>query len=214
MYDYNILKRVLTSACISDVLDELGIDSMLSSRFSPNFSTAKICGRAKTILVEKREPHEPLNGIYNGLNIFRTVSENDVIIVKNELGHLAYWGELNTMLALGVKASGTVVDGVTRDNAQTTALQYPVFSKGKYAKDIKNYGTVKSLNVMVEIDGVKIEPGDIIFGDIDGIAVIPKDREKEVIERAIQICFGEKEIIKDIIRGVDPSLLVEKHGYF
>lgn len=213
-HNFNLLKRILSTAIISDVFDELGITGMLSDKFKSNFEHAKLCGRAKTIHVVKREDNEPINSIYNGLKIYSTVKEDDVIVIKNELGHLAYWGELNTMLALREKASGTIVDGVTRDNAQTRALDYPVFAKGRYSKDIKNHGAIHDLNCPVTIDDISIIPGYLIFGDIDGIAVIPRDREDEVIKRALEIAFNEKSLIGDIVKGLEPHSLVEKYGFF
>lgn len=214
MYNFRILKNILNTAIISDVFDEFQIEGMLSSDFFPNFETAKIMGRAKTILVDKRQENQPINGIYNGLKIFDTVNEDDVIIIKNQLGHLAYWGDLNTTLALRAKASGTIVDGVTRDNIRTKQLGYPVFAKGRYAKDIKNHGTINFLNSEVEIDGINIRPGDIIFADIDGIAVIPKENDEKVISRAIEVASKEKAIISDIIKGVNANELVRRYGFF
>lgn len=214
MYELKVLKNLLSTPIISDVLDELGIKGMLSSDFFPNFEDAKMCGRAKTILVEERKSDEPINGIYNGLKIYETVEEDDIIVVKNGLPHLAYWGELNTNLAIRGKVSGTIVDGVTRDNSATKSIKYPVFAKGRYAKDIKNYGTINKMNVPVEVDGIVIKPGTLIFGDIDGVVIVPKEREDEIIERALEIASSEKQIIKDIVKGESPTKLVEKYGFF
>lgn len=214
MHELNLLKNILNTAIISDVMDEMGINGMLSSLFFPNFENAKMCGFAKTILVDERMEGEPINGIYNGLNIFDTIEKNDVIIVKNKLPHLAYWGDLNTTLALRAQASGTLVDGVTRDNSRTKQLGYPVFAKGRYAKDIKNHGTIHHLNCMVEVDDIKITPGDLIFGDIDGIAVIPQDKVEIVLKRSLEVASTEKEIVKDILLGKNAAELVKIHGFF
>jgi 4-hydroxy-4-methyl-2-oxoglutarate aldolase len=214
MLNLRLIKNILNTAIISDVLDEFDINGMLSSQFIVNFESAKVCGFAKTVVVDKREVDAPINGIYNGLKIFDTVEPTDVIIIKNNLPHLAYWGDLNTTLALRAQASGTIVDGVTRDNARTKDLAYPVFSKGRYAKDIKNHGTINHLNCPVVVDQITIAPGDLIFGDIDGIAVIPKENINRVIERALQVASAEKEIIKDILLGRSAIELVEKHGFF
>ncbi len=64
------------------------------------------------------------------------------------------------------------------------------------------------------IDDISIIPGYLIFGDIDGIAVIPSDREDEVIKRALEIAFNEKSLIGDIVKGLEPHSLVEKYGFF
>lgn len=213
-YNLEILKGVLQTSVLSDVLDEFDINGMLSSKFEPNFFDAKLFGRAKTIKVEAiREGDDP-NGIYDGLNIFETIESGDVIIVSNEVKELAYWGEMNTNLAIRSGAVGTIVDSVTRDNYQTRRLGYPVFAKGRYAKDIKSRGTVRGLNVPVEVDNVQINPGDLIFADVDGVIVIPKNIEEKVIKRALEIVETEKNIVRDVARKLDAKALIDSHGTF
>lgn len=213
-YNYAILKNILQTSILSDVLDELGIDGMLSSTFQPNFFEAKIFGKAKTLKVEKIKEGQNPNDIYKGLDLFCTIEKGDIIVVSNDIKELAYWGELNSNLAIRSGASGTIVDSVTRDNYQTKSLGYPVFSKGKYAKDIKNRGIVTGENVPIEIDGIKIKPGDWIFGDIDGIIVIPSEVSNEVISKAIITIENEKSIINDIAKGLDIKKIIKQYGNF
>lgn len=213
-YNLDTLKGLLNTAAISDVLDEFNVKGMLSYKFEPNFFDAKICGRAKTIKVEKIKEGESETGIYKGLEIFDTIDKGDIIVVSNELKESAYWGELNSNLAIRAGASGTIIDGVTRDNYFTKKLGYPVFAKGRYAKDIKSRGIIKELNVSVEIDGILIKPFDIIFGDIDGVVVIPQDIEDKIINRVLEVVENEKGILIDVSKGVPTKELVRKHGFF
>lgn len=214
IYSLDTLRGLLNTAAVSDTLDEFNISGMLSSKFQPNFLDAKICGRVKTIKVEKISEGESETGIYKGLEIFNTISRGDVIVVSNELKDLAYWGELNSNLAIRAGASGTVVDGVTRDNYYTKKLGYPVFAKGRYAKDIKSRGIIKYLNVPVKIDGILINPGDIIFADIDGVVVIPQNAEEKIISRVLEVVENEKGILTDVAKGISTKELVKKHGFF
>jgi regulator of RNase E activity RraA len=213
-FNFDVLKGILSTALISDVLDELGLEGMLSHHFQPNFFEAKLFGRAKTIKVEKIKDGEDPEGIYKGLDIFDTIEKGDVIIVSNEVKDLAYWGELNSNLAIRAGAVGSIVDSVTRDNFYTRKLGYPVFAKGRYAKDIKSRGIIKELNVPVEVDGILIRPGDLIFADIDGVIVIPQEYAEKVINKALEVAENEKDIIANVSKGVPAKELVKKHGFF
>jgi len=214
MYNLKLIKNILSTAILSDVLDECGIDGMLSNTFTPNFFEAKLCGYAVTLPITAMEKSDDVDGIYKGLEIFEYVNPGNVIIVANPFNEFAYWGELNTSLALRAGATGTVVSSVTRDNRKTVDMCYPVFSKGRYAKDIKTRGTVREVNVPVKVDDILINPGDLVFADIDGVIVIRRDMEDKVLKRALFILENEINIISNIAKDVPAKDLVKKHGYF
>ena len=70
-------------------------------------------------------------------------------------------------------------------------MQFPVFSSGMYPVDSAGRSMVIDYDITINCGGVLVHPGDIIFGDIDGVVVIPQNAAREVIERAVEKVKGE-----------------------
>ncbi|NOX36617.1 MAG: cytidyltransferase [Calditrichaeota bacterium] len=208
------LKLLLTSALLSDILDDMGLNGVLSSSFQLNIPNAKILGRAKTLQIDICPDDDDYKKIYDSLHLYDHVVSNDVIVVANHAPDFAFFGELNANLAIRSGAVGAIIDGVTRDTKETTDMGFPVFSKGNYCKDTRKRGIVTSKNKTVVIDGISIHKDDLIFGDKDGIVVIPKRYENEIINEALKRLTTEKLILIDIARGAKTNELVEKYGLF
>lgn len=211
---FDNLKLLLTSALLSDILDDFGINGVLSSNFQLNLPNSKIFGRAKTLQIDLCPDDEDYKKIYDSLNLYDHVVNNDIIVVANKIPDYAFFGELNANLALRSGASGAIIDGVTRDTRETADMGFPVFSKGNYCKDTRKRGIVTSKNKTVIIDGISIHKDDLIFGDRDGIVVIPRKFEHQVIETAFQKLQNEKLILIDVAKGLHTSELVTKYGMF
>ncbi len=208
------IKLLLTSALLSDILDDLGIGGVLSSHFHINLPTLKVLGRAKTLQIDLCPDDEDFKKIYDGLNLYDHVVTNDIIVVANKIPDYAFFGELNANLALRSGAVGAIIDGVTRDTRETGDMSFPVFSKGNYCKDTRKRGIVTSKNKTVIIDGISIHKDDLIFGDKDGIVVIPKKYERQVIDTALERMKNEKMILIDVAKGIHTSELTQKYGLF
>lgn len=209
-----VLARFLSSPIISDILDELKIDGILAPDYRCNLPKTKVFGRARTLHIREVVPSDPPDSIYHALQSYKNVVSNDIIVVKTDLPDFAYFGELNMSLSIRSGAVGAIIGGVTRDTQATASAGFPVFAKGRYCKDIKGRGAVESMNRPIEIDGVVVEPSDLIFADQDGIAVIPRRREIEVLKRAIEIMTAERSIVADVCKEMDVEKLVLKHGFF
>lgn len=211
---FRLLKTVLSSPIISDVCDDMNLQCVLTSDYSSNIRGIKVLGRARTLKIRKARVDDQENAIYDALKSYDVVIENDVIVVGTERPDLAYFGELNMSLAIRAGASGAIISGVTRDSSRTLAAQFPVFSKGRYCKDIKGQGAVEGINIPMVIDGINVNFGDLIFGDDEGIVIIPRKHEKEIIEHCLDKINQESRIIKDILLKKDTDSLISKHGNF
>lgn len=207
------IKNQLTSAMLSDLLDEFGVTGILPG-YSLSIRHKKVFGRAKTLKLRALKPNEDPKGIYKGLKTYDYIIPNDIIVVQNEVPDLAYFGELNASLALRSGACGAIIGGMTRDSSEVSALDFPVFSKGTTCKDVKNRATVDSFNKSIVLDGIRVSPDDLIFGDCDGIIVIPKSIEDEVLARAFEVVKKERNILVDIANGLDSDSICAQHGYF
>ena len=209
----NMLSNFFNSSVFSDILDTYSGKHVITG-LKLNLPNKKIFGRANTLKIKKLANGEDYKGIYKGLDTYSKVRSGEVIIVENEVHDRAYFGELNANLAKRAGALGTIVSGVTRDINEVSRLNYPVFSESYCCKDVKGVATVESHNKPIQIQGVAILPGDLIFADINGIAVIPKSIEKEVIERAIDIAQTEKSILSKILQNYVPERIYAEEGEF
>jgi len=209
----NNIKSHLTSAVLSDIMDEFGLDCVLSG-FKLNIPQKKVLGKAKTLKIRALEDGEDYKGIYNALNTYKTIIPNDIIIVENEISDYAYFGELNANLAIRSGASAAIIGGVTRDTAEVEKLGFPVFSKGSNCKDVRKRATMESYNKTIELGGIKVSPNDLIFGDNDGIIIIPKKHELKILKRVFEVIKTENNILVDIASGIDLDRLTKEHGFF
>lgn len=209
-----LIGKYLTSPILSDIFDELNLRQVLPPKYNANFSGAKLFGRARTLHIREANSDDDTDSIYDALNHYKSVVSNDVLVVKNDLPELAYFGELNTSLAIRSGAIGAIISGVTRDSKETSHLQFPVFSKGNYCVDIKGKGAVESINKKIVMDGITVMPSDLIFADSDGIIAIPRNYETQVIKSAIERLTSEKGILTDVCKDVNVDSLVERHGFF
>ncbi|PWK77739.1 CMP-N-acetylneuraminic acid synthetase [Mucilaginibacter oryzae] len=207
------LAQLLTSPMLSDIMDDLGIENKVIKGMKLNIDGKKVLGRAKTLKIKERTPTDT-NSIYDALLTYKTIVPNDIIVVENELPQYAYFGELNANLALRAGASGAIIGGMTRDHSEVNALQFPVFSKGYNCQDIKHKGTVAHYNKQVQIENVTIDHQDLIFGDGEGVIVIPQKYEAQILELSKEVIKKERKIVAEVANGVDVLTLRERHGDF
>ena len=207
------IKNQLTSSMLSDILDDLVVSGTILN-YSLNLNNKKILGKAKTLKLRKLHENEDYKGIYGALHSYDTIIPNDIIIVENEVPQFAYFGELNANLAIRSGASGAIIGGATRDTKEVIDLDFPVFAKGSSCKDVRKRATLESYNKVIEIEGIKIAPNDLIFGDCDGIIVIPQKHEKEIIEKALKVLKKEKNILLDIANNESIESIIKNNGFF
>jgi regulator of RNase E activity RraA len=174
----------------------------------------KIFGRAKTLKLRKKKYKEDYKKIYEALKSYETLSDNDVIVVENELPDFAYFGEMNANLAIRAGSSGVIINGKTRDTLEVLKLNLPVFSKGSTCADVKKRAVLDSINKKITIEGIDIFPEDLIFGDSEGIIVIPKKNKDQILKKAFEIISKEKTILQDIALNLDIDKIIKKNGYF
>lgn len=114
--------------------------------------------------------------------------------------------------AIQLGAAGAVLDGYSRDTNGIMSLNFPTFSYGAYAQDQGPRGKVIDFRVPLEIGGVKIKPGDIVFGDIDGVCIIPANAEEEVFVKSLEKARGEKLVRQAIESGMSAANAFKEFG--
>lgn len=203
----------LTSSMLSDILDDLGENRTITT-LGLNLRQKKLLGRAKTLKIRALREGEDYRGIYDALASYETIVPNDIIVVENECGDFAYFGEMNANLAIRAGAIGAIIGGKTRDSKEVADLDFPVFATGTKCKDVRKRATLESINKKVKLFGVDIVPNDLIFADNDGIVIIPKHCEKTVLQRAFETMQKEKNILSGIINGFKTSAILDANGEF
>ena len=205
--------RGLYSAVLCDVLDALGYRRQaLSHQVRPLFSEARVIGRARTLLSQPvdRFPEKPYAMELEALD---TLVEDDVVVFTtgNDLS-AAVWGELLSIAASAKGARGAIIDGLTRDAAKIREVGFPVFAKGISSYDSHGRSEVVAYDVPIQCDGVAVEPGDIVFGDYDGVVVIPASQVKVVIEKAEVKVKREGIVGEEFKKGRKVAEVFEEHG--
>jgi len=208
------LKLALSSPLLSDVMDDLGVEGVLSKDFHLNLPDQKVLGRAKTLQIDLCPDDRDFRAIYDGLNLYDHVVSNDIIVVANHAPGFAFFGELNANLAVRSGAIGAIIDGITRDWPDTRRMGFPVFAKGHYCRDTRKRGIVTSKNKTIVVDGVSVHKDDLVFGDADGIVVIPKKHETAILRESLNRKKNEGGILVAIAQGARTGDLLGEFGAF
>ena len=205
---FALMRTRLFPAVVGDVLDTMGLlKQFLSPSIRPLRSDMVVAGRAMPVLetncFSASEPNgqlpisrQPFGLLFQALD---DLKPHEVYVATGCAPQFALWGGLMTTRAMHLKAAGAVLDGYSRDTPEVLDLGLPVFSYGGYAQDQGPRGKVVDYRVAVEIAGVRIEPGDILFGDLDGVLVIPRRAEEEAIRKALEKVSTENKV-RDAIR--------------
>ncbi len=217
---FQMMKKELYTAVIGDIMDSLKLyHQFLPAKIQPLEKNMVVAGRAMPVLEadvfegEEKGKNELLKKPFGlMLEALDDLKENEVYICTGASPAYALWGELMSMRAKALGAVGAVVDGYSRDTNGIIELGFPVFSCGRYAQDQAPRGKVIDYRVSIEIKGVRIHPGNIIFGDLEGVVVIPRAYEEEIIERAVIKATGEKTVGKAIQSGMSATEAFEKYG--
>lgn len=204
----------LYTGAINDVLREfLLLDQALPNSILPLRETMKVAGIAFTI---KSSPDPTIAGEMDvRAEMLERVFE-DSICVWDTSGdnEAAHWGEVMTATAKQRGARGAVIDGGLRDTMQVLAQDFPVFYRYRNSNGTLGRCKIIKYQVPVKIGKVIIRPGDVIFGDIDGVVVVPRNIAYDVLVRAEEIKRNEQEIRKWVQSGLSATEIVKKGGYF
>ncbi|MNQ84643.1 4-hydroxy-4-methyl-2-oxoglutarate aldolase [compost metagenome] len=216
---FDIVRNELYTAVVGDVMDKLGLlNQFLPPQIQPLQDDMFIIGRAMTVLeadvVSDSSSNNPVLNKPFGLMLeaLDDLKKNEVYICTGSSPSYALWGELMATRAQILGAAGAVVDGYSRDTRGILELKFPSFSYGRYAQDQAPRGKVIDFRVPIEIKGVRINSGDIIIGDIDGVCVVPRAVEEQVFRLSIEKARGEKMVQKKILEGMSTKEAFDKYG--
>lgn len=209
---FDLMKEKLYTPVVGDILDNLGYyHQFLPQNIRPLREDMKIAGKAMTaLLTDVYSPQEKPFGLLT--ESLDQLEKNEIYLATGGTKRCAYWGELLTATARTRGAVGAVIDGWHRDTPQVLSQNWPVFSCGCYAQDSSVRTKVIDFRCSIEIGQVSIKDGDLVFGDIDGVLIIPQQVADEVLEKALEKAAGEKVVRKAIENGMSATAAFAKFG--
>ncbi|MFD0714852.1 RraA family protein [Paenibacillus sp. GCM10027626] len=207
------MKEMLYAAVICDTLDELGYrNQAMRENINPISTDWVLVGRAKTVLAVDVY-HEAENPYGKEIEAIDSVKKGEVIVgCTNDSVRNGLWGELLSTASKMRGANGAVVDGLIRDTKKILELDFPVFATGTKPVDSRGRGMVIDYDCPVKCGGVRVMPGDIIFGDRDGVVVIPSALFDQVFERAMDKATRENASRKELLEGKFLRDVYDKYG--
>lgn len=198
----------LDTATLSDALDRLGLAGQCH-RIKPRSPDFRMTGRAWTLLYGPAGSPAGTVGDY-----IDDIAPGSVIVLDNRSREDAtVWGDILTEIAHSRKIAGTVIDGINRDVALCLELAYPVFSRDSWMRTGKDRVQVEATGVPVSIGGVRVCPGDLMRGDADGVVVLPRAHEAQLLDAAEQIQAAEDAIRAAVRSGLSLREARNRHRY-
>ncbi len=218
---FDLIRRELFVAVVGDVMDKLGFQRQyLPPQIKPLRHDMVVIGRAMPVL-EADVFAEVVEGSANSFMsqpfglMFKALDDlkpHEVYICTGASPRYALWGELMSMRAIQLGAAGAVLDGYARDTKGVLALNFATFSYGSYAQDQGPRGKVIDFRIPIEIGAVRIHPGDLVFGDLDGVGVVPHVAEAEIFNLALEKVRKENLVRKAISEGMNAADAFAKYG--
>ena len=209
---FRLMRQHLFTAIIGDVLDLHGFHhQFLMPECRPLDPKMVVCGRAMPALEADVSalPNPPFGLMLKALDDMR---EHEVYIASGSSSRYALWGELMSTAVRARGAVGAVLAGYTRDTNGILAMNFPVFCYGSYAKDQRGRGQVVDFRIPLNVNGVTIRPGDIVFGDIDGVVVLPQEMVGPVVANALDQVQKEKTARQMLLHGASAESVFSETG--
>ena len=183
--DLAIIRAELGSAVISDSLDARGLrHQCLAAGLAPLQNDTVLAGFAFPVTLRRvyDVPDAPFSGLVSALD---AIGRDEIFVTPTQRAtDIAVWGELLSTACIARGAAGAITDGLVRDTRQIRGLGFPVFSAGTIPYDSMGRHEIDRHGVPCVIDGVRIEPGDLMVADADGIVVVPAAIAAEVVDAA------------------------------
>lgn len=212
------IRSTLYAAVVCDALDQAGHPNQSPRVPLPRWTghmserSSLLVGRCKTTLWADMAHRDPQPYALE-LEAVDACNVDDVLIAAAS-GSMrsGIWGELLTTAATNRGCVGAIIDGAIRDVDKISAMNFPVHARGTCLYDSLNRQRVIDVDVPVEIDGVAFHPGDLVFADRDGVVVVPRKVESEVLELAFAKVGGENKVRDAIRNGMSAVAAYEMFG--
>ena len=215
---FSIMKEVLYTAVLGDILDQKGYrHQFLPPEIRPLDSKMVMAGRAMPVLERDIAAEDGSSDASQApfglmLDALDSLKENEIYLCSGSSPAYALIGEIMSARAQYLGAAGLVANGYIRDTRGILKLGIACFAHGSYAQDQAPRGVVTAYRVPIQVGDVTVEPGDILFGDCDGVLAIPRSIERQVIALAYEKATGEKTVLNAIRSGAAAKKAFADYG--
>lgn len=215
---FALMRTELATCPVSDVMELLGFRfPMLPPEIRPLRSDMVMIGRAMPVQDEPPVPYgcparfdaKPFGLLFESIEALRP---NDVYIASGGPTYAARLGDMLVLRARKLGAAGVVINARIRDANTILTLDIPTFAHGTYAYGLQGRHNVVDFRCSITLGKVRIRPGDLVFGDGDGVCVIPHEAEEEVVSKALEKSRLERKVHKEIEDGQSVVDAFKKHG--
>ena len=216
---FDLLRTELFTAVVGDVMDVAGLtQQFLPATIKPLRDDMLVIGRAMPVqeadcsgeTVYTAAKRQPFGLMFEALD---DLKPGEVYICAGGTPDYARWGELMSTRAIKLGAAGAVVEGYSRDTRGILRLNFPTFSMGRYAQDQGIRGRVIDFRCPIRFaNGAVVQPGDLVFGDIDGVVIVPRQHEAEIIAAALEKVRGENKVRRAIEAGMSTREAFDTYG--
>ncbi len=206
------MKQALYTPVVGDILDALGhFHSFLPQPIQPLRENMNLAGRAMPVVMCDVFGHqtESFGKLTEALD---QLEPGEIYLAAGGAMRCAYWGEILTATAKKRGAVGAVINGFHRDTPKVLEQNWPVFSRGRFAQDSGVRTKVIDYRCPIQVGEAWVQPGDLVFADLDGVVIIPKRLEVEVVGKALEKARGEKLVRKEIEAGLSSTAAFKKYG--
>lgn len=201
----------LSTTNLSDALDQVGLRGAVIG-ILPLFGMPRVIGRAVTIKMTAAGMMKSQRHL--GVDAIASAEPGDVIAVDNRGDRYNNcWGEILSYAARKKGVSGVFVDGAARDVDACQEIGFPVFARGVVPITARGRIMQEDFNCPIRLGDVQVRPGDILVGDVNGVAVIPVEKVEEVLSAAERISEKERQMREDILAGMDILDVDSKYNY-
>lgn len=201
------------SAVLQDVMDGMGYrNQCMDPAIRPLHPSMKTWGEAITIYVEAvaQVPEHPFQ---KEMELVDSANEGHILVAQcNSASLSAFWGGLLSNAAIGRKMTGVVIDGGARDYHEIMELGFPAFCRGLSPYDSLGRMDGKEYDVPIECGGIRVNSGDLVFADVDGIVVVPMAISEKVIDKAWEKVQGESKVRDELRSGAGVEATFKKYG--
>ncbi len=206
-----LIRAELFTAVVGDILDTQGYTrQFLPQEIQPLDADMVLAGRAMPVLgADVFDEKDPYGLMFAALD---DLKPGEIYVATGGSPSYALWGELMSTAARARGAAGALLNGPVRDTKGILAMEFPVFCTGRYAQDQKGRGRTLDYRLEVEIGGIRIRPGDMVIGDIDGVVVVPRQVEADVFGEALEKARAEKSIKTELEQGMLATVAFKQFG--
>ena len=214
---FELVRTSLFSAVVGDVMDQAGLRrQFLPAEIRPILPGMRLVGRAMPVHaidlpgIPGESGSDPPFGLM--LEALDDLKPGEVYLCGGGSPGYALWGELMSTRARVLRAAGAVVDGFYRDTDGIIALDFPTFGHGAYAQDQASRGKIVDYRSPIRVGQVRVQPGDVLVGDRDGVCAVPRQHETDVFVQALEKARGENIVRREIEAGVPSREAFAKYG--